>query len=94
MAQEPRHAHTWEERRINSLELALEAVQALEDRLGRDIRVLDVRGVSTITDYCVVVSGTSSPIEFFMTYLSEHLAQFGLGRNVRPHRTILRSSRK
>lgn len=52
---------TWEERRINSLELALEAVRALEDRLGRDIRVLDVRGTSTITDYCVVASGTSAP---------------------------------
>lgn len=56
-----RHGAPRKENTINSLELALEAVTALEDRLGRDIRVLDVRGVSTVTDYCVVASGTSSP---------------------------------
>ena len=46
---------------INSLEIALEAAKALEERLGRDIRVLDVREVSNLTDYCVVASGTSAP---------------------------------
>jgi ribosome-associated protein len=29
--------------------------------MAQDIRVLDVRGISTITDFCVVASGTSSP---------------------------------
>ncbi|HLW74946.1 MAG TPA: ribosome silencing factor [Gammaproteobacteria bacterium] len=34
-------------------------VQALEDMKGVDIRVLDVRGLTAITDFMVVVSGTS-----------------------------------
>ena len=34
-------------------------VQALEDMKGVDIRVLDVRGMTAITDFMVIVSGTS-----------------------------------
>lgn len=34
-------------------------VRALEDMKGVDIRVLDVRGVTAITDFMVIVSGTS-----------------------------------
>lgn len=34
-------------------------LDALEDRKGDDIRILDVRGKSTITDIMVVASGTS-----------------------------------
>jgi ribosome-associated protein len=29
--------------------------------MGQDVRVLDVRGISTITEFCVIASGTSSP---------------------------------
>ncbi|MGE5626001.1 MAG: ribosome silencing factor [Bacillota bacterium] len=34
-------------------------VQALEDMKGVNIRVLDVRGMTAITDFMVIVSGTS-----------------------------------
>lgn len=44
-----------------SEELALGIAQALYDKQAEDIRVLDVRGVSTVTDICVVASGTSTP---------------------------------
>ncbi len=35
-------------------------LDALEERKGRNIVTLDVRGVSGVTDYMVVCSGTSS----------------------------------
>lgn len=34
-------------------------VEALEDMKGVDLRVLDVRGMTAITDFMVIVSGTS-----------------------------------
>lgn len=37
-----------------------EVVTALEDRKGKDITVLDVAEASDVTDYMVVVSGTSN----------------------------------
>ena len=33
--------------------------EAIEDLKGRDVRVLDVREMTSITDYMVIVSGTS-----------------------------------
>lgn len=41
-----------------SRDLAL-AVEAIEDLKGRDILVLDLRGLTDATDYFVVASGTS-----------------------------------
>ena len=35
--------------------------EALEDRKAKDLRILDVRGKSSITDFLVICSGTSSP---------------------------------
>lgn len=40
-------------------ELKQLAIDALEDLKGKDIKVLDVRGKSNITDVMVFVSGTS-----------------------------------
>jgi len=34
-------------------------IDAIEDLKGKDLKVLDVRGLTTITDYMVIVSGTS-----------------------------------
>lgn len=35
-------------------------VEALEDRKGRDVVTLDVTTISDVTDYMIVVSGTSN----------------------------------
>jgi len=37
------------------------AVAAIEDKKGEAIRVLDVRGKSSITDYIIIATGTSDP---------------------------------
>lgn len=37
------------------------AVEALRTRLAEDLKVLYVRDVSTVTDYFVIATGTSSP---------------------------------
>ena len=37
------------------------ALRAIEDKKGSAIRVLDVRGKSSITDYLILVTGNSNP---------------------------------
>jgi ribosome-associated protein len=45
---------------LSTDELQALAIDALEDLKGVDIQVLDVRGLTSITDRMLVVSGTSS----------------------------------
>ena len=37
------------------------AVAAIEDKKGKSIRVLDVRGKSSVTDYLILATATSNP---------------------------------
>lgn len=46
--------------RMNSEQLADLAIDALEDVKGKDIVRLDVRDMTTVTDFMIVASGTSS----------------------------------
>ncbi len=45
---------------MNSEELSKLVVAALEDVKGKDIVKLDVRKMTTVTDYMIVASGTSN----------------------------------
>jgi len=45
---------------MNSEQLSELVVEALEDGKGKDIVRLDVRNMTTVTDYMVVASGTSN----------------------------------
>jgi ribosome-associated protein len=45
---------------MNSEQISELAVAALEELKGKDIVRLDVRGLTTVTDYMVVASGTSN----------------------------------
>lgn len=45
---------------MDMLEMANIARQALEDKLGADIRVLDLRGISNIADFFVIASGNNA----------------------------------
>ena len=46
---------------IETLSKIREARNALDAKKGEDIKVLDVRGLSGITDYYVIATGNSSP---------------------------------
>jgi ribosome-associated protein len=43
-----------------AIKLVKKAVHALEDKKAEDIRVLDIRNVSTIADYFIIANGTNS----------------------------------
>ena len=47
------------EKRIEAEALRDHLVSVLEDRKGRDITILDVRKLTDVTDYMLIVSGTS-----------------------------------
>jgi ribosome-associated protein len=43
----------------NSKKMAAIAVDALEDRKGEDIKVLDISSISTLGDYFIIAAGTN-----------------------------------
>lgn len=43
----------------NSKNMAKMAVEALEDRKGEDVHVIDISEISTLADYFVIASGTN-----------------------------------
>ena len=45
---------------MENKEIALKARDILDDMKAKDIVVLDVRGISSVTDYFVIASGTSA----------------------------------
>ena len=50
-----------EDKRIVPEELAQECVRLAEDKKAEDIVVLDLRGISSFTDFFVICSATSEP---------------------------------
>jgi ribosome-associated protein len=46
---------------INSEQIALEAAKSLDAKQAHDIRIFDVRGLSSVTDFYLVATGTSAP---------------------------------
>lgn len=59
------HSHSCEfkitggDRMNQALEMARVAYQALDEKKGKDIRVIDISGISVIGDYFVITNGTS-----------------------------------
>lgn len=46
---------------LNSKKLACVIARALDDKLGKDITILDISNVSSLADYFVIVTGDSTP---------------------------------
>ena len=47
--------------KIETLELARKAKQAVLSKKGEDVVILDVRGLSTVTDYYLIATANSAP---------------------------------
>jgi len=45
---------------LDGLEVARTIVEALEDKKGEDIMLLDLQGIAPFTDYFVICTGTSN----------------------------------
>ena len=64
---------------INPLELARLARQALDRKKGKDIRLLDVRNISDLTDYTVIASGSSPPhLKALLSEVQHEMKQRGV----------------
>lgn len=61
-----------------SKELVRLAVQALEDKKGEDIRVIDIHGVSVLADYFIIASGSNaSQVQAMADNVAEELYKAG-----------------
>lgn len=61
-----------------SKEMAKIAYQALEDKKGEDIKIIDIQKVSVIADYFVIANGTnSSQVEALVDSVKEKLGRGG-----------------
>ncbi len=67
------------ETEIKALELAQAATKTLLDKKGQDIVLLDVRGISAVTDYYLIVTGTSTPhLKAMYDEVQHELKQLGV----------------
>ena len=46
---------------MKPLDIAMTAARAADAKFGKEIRILDVTGISSLADYCVVLSGQTPP---------------------------------
>lgn len=68
----------------NSKKMAALAVDALEDRKGEDIRVIDISSISTLGDYFIIAAGTNrNQVQALADNVQEKLGREGfLTKNV------------
>lgn len=78
------HSHSCEfkitggDRMNQALEMARVAYQALDEKKGEDIRVIDISGISVIGDYFVITNGTSdSQVRALVDNVEEKMHKVG-----------------
>lgn len=63
-----------------SKEMARLVIEAIEDKKGEDIRVIDISAVSTLGDYFIIASGNSNTqIKAITDAIEEKLGRAGFG---------------
>lgn len=66
-----------EEKELSSHKLACIIAQILDDKLGKDITILNISHVSSLADYFVIVSGDSTPqVKALMETVKEKIKKF------------------
>ncbi|MDR3541743.1 MAG: ribosome silencing factor [Desulfosporosinus sp.] len=56
-----------------------EIVSFIEDKKGGDISLLSLKGISTVTDYCLIVTGnTTTQVKAITNHLEEKLPEIGV----------------
>lgn len=66
---------------LDSEQVALEAARALDEKKADDIRIFDVRGISSVTDYMVVATGTSAPhLKALLSETQHHMKELGVAK--------------
>ena len=64
---------------MNTKEMALLAVNALEDKKAEDVRIIDISEISTIADYYIIADGSNkSQIQAMADNVSEILGRAGV----------------
>ena len=67
-----------EEKHSGAREMALMAIQALEDKKAEDIHIIDISEVSVIADYFIIASGSNrSQIQTLCDNVQETLGRAG-----------------
>lgn len=62
---------------ITSLKLACVIARILDDKLGKDITILNISNVSTLADYFVIVTGDSTPqVKALMSNTKEKIKEY------------------
>ena len=57
------------------------AFQALEEKKAEDIRVIDIRGISTIADYFIVASGSNqSQLQAMEDSVGQKMREIGMAK--------------
>lgn len=61
-----------------SKKMALMAIEALEDRKGEEIRLIDISEISTLADYFIIASGTNiNQVQAMADSVQEKLGRAG-----------------
>ena len=61
-----------------SMEMAKLAYQALEDKKGEDIKIIEIKDVTTIADYFIIANGTNaSQVSALVESVEEKLGRNG-----------------
>lgn len=65
--------------KFTSKEIALAAIEALEDKKGEDIKIIDISQISILADYFIITSGNNrNQVQALCDHVEEKLGKMGV----------------